>query len=104
MGYCPYECVVCGDIEDNGWTDKNLKEYYKRVNLDELNCFMKLSIGISVLKESDGYTDENGEVITFSLCKRCYIKFIHIKAMSEGTCLKMYRRRKLNGKYIPTKN
>jgi len=19
MGYCPYECLICGDVEDNGW-------------------------------------------------------------------------------------
>jgi NADH:ubiquinone oxidoreductase subunit F (NADH-binding) len=29
MGYCPYMCVFCGEIEDNGWYlvgDKHLHE------------------------------------------------------------------------------
>jgi hypothetical protein len=31
MGYCPYMCIVCENIEDNGWgyNCKNFKSYQK---------------------------------------------------------------------------
>lgn len=42
MGYCPYFCVCCGTIEDNGWGSCETP-YYKRVEMitekiGEENC------------------------------------------------------------------
>lgn len=42
MGYCPYMCVYCGDIEDNGWDNTQyctmvISQHYYECKIKNLN-------------------------------------------------------------------
>lgn len=100
MCYCPYECIICVDIIDNGWRDKNKNRYIDKAYHHNL----KLVTNIYTLKcgNKHGYTDKDGLVITYDLCKKCYMKYRHKADIEAGTCLKMYKKKKFDDKWIKT--
>ena len=34
MGYCPYQCVLCDDEEDNGWGN-DVSDEFKQILIDK---------------------------------------------------------------------
>lgn len=72
MGYCPYLCIFCGDIEDNGWNGWGIYEdraskltglpetYFKKVTEKEISldvcdsCLMTCKCTIDPEAKIDG--------------------------------------------------
>jgi hypothetical protein len=61
MGYCPYQCINCKDVEDNGWTSET---DYENNEYQEIKCkkFEKRT-GIKGY-----YSEEMGN----DVCNKCY--------------------------------
>lgn len=76
MCYCPYLCIVCKDIKDNGWGDM-------KVNLKKINDLSNYSCC--------------GEIVTPSLCDHCYRVYRYKNEKTNGVCLKMYSKKNVNG-------
>lgn len=102
MGYCPYFCIVCEDIEDNGWfTYKDESTYIKFIyefGKNEVKTLFKLNIDLT----NDGF-EKNEIVYTYSICLKCSRKFRYKKDKLNGSCLKMHTKRKIDGKWIQDK-
>ena len=102
MGYCPYMCIVCENIEDNGWgyNCKNFKSYQKFLDnrnlLIDVKTILNLNIDLSVLI----YDDNSSTPYTFSVCPHCYRKYRYTKEYQNGICLKLYSKKKVNGNWI----
>lgn len=60
MGYNPYECIVCGRIEDNGWGNM-----YK---VEEVKERLELRIDLNKFNYDGGY------IITHDVCDKCIRK------------------------------
>lgn len=97
MGYCPYFCIVCNDIEDNGWFNSKGKWIHDKFDLQEVKTLFKLDIDL----KDDGF-EKDWIVYTYSICLRCSRKFRYEQEKLNGSCLKMHTKRKVNGKWIYT--
>ena len=107
MGYCPYMCIVCENIEDNGWgyncknfKSKSYQEFFLYNNdylLNDVKTILNLNIDLSVLIYD---TSTSSTPITFSVCPNCYRKYRYTKEYQNGICLKLYSRKKVNGNWI----
>jgi hypothetical protein len=98
MGYYPYWCIVCNDVEDNGWHDKKGKWIHDKFDLKEVKNV--LSIDIDLWKNDYEGFEKDGEVYTYSICYKCSKKFKYERDKLNGSCLKMYTKRKVNGEWI----
>ncbi len=94
MGYCPYYCIVCKDVEDNGWYKRG-EWIHEKFDLNEVKNVLKVDCNLD-----KGYFIEKGIVYTYSICTRCSHKFRYEKDKLNGSCLKMYTKKKLNGKWV----
>jgi hypothetical protein len=95
MGYCPYLCIVCYNVEDNGWWNyKHGCQYSDLVNLDKIKAMFNLNIDLNTL-----IYDGRSTPTTYALCPKCYMKYRYKKEKSEGVCLKLYSKKKINGKW-----
>ena len=96
MGYCPYLCIVCENIEDNGWwNNKHDCQYSNLVNLNDVKIMFNLHIDLTTLI----YGNYNSTPTTYALCSKCYRKYRYKKEKSQGICLKLYSKIKINGKW-----
>jgi hypothetical protein len=73
MGYNPYICIVCGDIEDNGWMHTH-KDW---ISCESRVFIIKRRLG----KQACPYYHEEGcykspyhGVVTDDVCDRCFEK------------------------------
>lgn len=97
MGYCPYECIRCKDIKDNGWWNyKKSSQYSDLVNLSDVIKFFNIEYDLKTLQ----YPDYCSTPITQALCKHCFRVYRYEKEKSLGICLKMYSKKKVNGKWV----
>src|SRR5688572_20488953 len=91
MGYCPYMCIVCERIEDNGWWEPGIDEdnYYRcevtkrklYINFDnELERYEHANYNENckhdyncryVLDEDDECA---GYLLSYDVCNNCYPK------------------------------
>ena len=100
MGYCPYMCIVCENIKDNGWECKNFTSYQKfidnrRNSLNDVKKTLNLNVNLSVL-----LYDNRSTPTTFTVCPCCYRKYRYTKEKQNKICLKLYSKKKVNGKWI----
>jgi hypothetical protein len=97
MGYCPYLCIVCENIKDNGWwNNKHNSLYSDLVDLNDVKLIFNLNIDLTTLI----YGNYCSNPTTYALCPKCYHKYRYKKEKSQGICLKLYSKRKINGKWI----
>ncbi len=97
MCYCPYLCIVCEDVKDNGWWNHKYNcQYSNLVNLYDVKLIFNLRINLAMLM----YDNYSSIPTTYALCPKCYRKYKYEKEKSRGICLKLYSKRKFNGKWI----
>lgn len=60
MGYNPYKCVVCGDVEDNGWNHKQHCQMIIYQNFSK--CVVK--------NLSKSWCDDYGW--NYDVCNKCF--------------------------------
>lgn len=84
MGYNPYVCVICGEIEDNGWYDYDWKHYKDMVNksIEEIHKMYNSSWELEEFLDFHKKMD-NANHMTPSLCERCYNKHFNPKTNKE---------------------
>lgn len=95
MGYCPYLCIVCDSIEDNGWLSKFHYQYSDLVSMEDV----KLTFGLNIDLNTLIYSDYCSTPTTYALCAKCYRKYRYEKEKSQGICLKLYSKKKVDGKW-----
>jgi hypothetical protein len=96
MCYSPYLCIICENVEDNGWLNNKHKcQYSELVNLQDVKIMFNLNIELTTLI----YDKYCSTPTTYSLCKKCYRKYRYKKEKSQGICLKLYSKIKINGKW-----
>lgn len=74
MGYNPYICIVCGNIEDNGWFDPCNYPYYSFSD----RCDIVKARGIKCMDTDDDIFDGR-HCITYDVCNKCFNKGPSIK-------------------------
>lgn len=67
MGYCPYICILCRDIEDNGWSNLDLFSNLDRILEDK---------GYKIHNKKETY---EGYPLTNDVCDSCLRKIIKEK-------------------------
>ena len=91
MGYCPYLCIRCKKIEDNGWgTDW----YYFARHKNHIKQIFQLNIDL------EKYEYIGNSIVSNTLCPHCCRVYKYKKDVENGRCLKLYTRKKQNGKWI----
>ena len=97
MGYCPYMCIVCENVEDNGWWNKKHdSQYSDLVDLEDVKKIFNLSIDLNILT----YPDYCSTPTTKAICPHCYSVYRYTKEKSQGICLKLYSKKKVNGQWV----
>lgn len=97
MGYCPYLCIVCKNVKDNGWWNKKHDcQQYFMVDMNNVNALFNLNIDLHKLI----YPQYSSTPITYALCFHCYRKYRYTTEKLHGKYLKMYTKKKVNGKWI----
>ena len=70
MGYNPYQCIICGVIEDNGWG--------WTIPYDErINIMKRKGVAFKYSEYKNYYVD--GHIITLDVCDCCFRKGPSIK-------------------------
>ena len=60
MGYCPYQCVLCGDIQDGEWGN------YSNGLADVME-----EQGYKIGEHGEEFEDHMGRVLSYDLCTEC---------------------------------
>ena len=58
MGYCPYMCIVCGTVEDNGWNNRSIC----KAMIENKEC---------VITDLSKRQYDDDDIITYDVCDDC---------------------------------
>lgn len=80
MGYCPYFCICCGTIVDNGWGSCDVP-YHRRVDITTRRIGKKNCKYLNYKKYDRIYYEINDPYhpATEDVCNECFIKDKPIK-------------------------
>jgi hypothetical protein len=96
MGYCPYICIKCEQIQDNGWEYLESYEIAKLFDFSHFNPNTRYFEADADTREllpdyrlwfedgeclEDGteLTEENGYQLSFTVCSTCYSKHLQLE-------------------------